>query len=59
TSITGSWPVILLQHPAISECHRRGRDLYVNITVLFSVSSCTLLCMALHSRASVKRTQPP
>ncbi|CAI9588081.1 unnamed protein product, partial [Staurois parvus] len=35
---------------------RMGRDLYVNNTDLSPVSSCTLLCMALHSRASVKHT---
>ncbi|CAI9550242.1 unnamed protein product, partial [Staurois parvus] len=29
--------------------HFRGRDLYVNNTDISSVSSCTLLCMALHS----------
>ncbi|CAI9595932.1 unnamed protein product [Staurois parvus] len=30
--------------------HFRGGDLYVNNTVL-PVSSCTLLCMAVHSKA--------
>ncbi|CAI9595710.1 unnamed protein product, partial [Staurois parvus] len=30
---------------------QRGRELYVNNTVLSTVSCCTLLCMVLHSRA--------
>ncbi|CAI9562430.1 unnamed protein product, partial [Staurois parvus] len=38
------------------ELPTRGRDLYVNNTDLSPVSSCTLLCMAVHSRASVKHT---
>ncbi|CAI9556518.1 unnamed protein product, partial [Staurois parvus] len=57
-SITGSRQVIPRQHPVISVYYRWGRDPYVNNTDLSSVSSCTLLCMALHSRASVKHTQP-
>ncbi|CAI9578824.1 unnamed protein product, partial [Staurois parvus] len=51
-SITGSRQVIPHQHPAISEDFQQGRDLYVNNTDLSPVSSCTLLCMAPHSRAS-------
>ncbi|CAI9548261.1 unnamed protein product, partial [Staurois parvus] len=31
--------------------HFQERELYVNNTVLSPVSSCTLLCMALHIRA--------
>ncbi|CAI9546917.1 unnamed protein product, partial [Staurois parvus] len=57
-SNTGSQPVISRWHPAISEYYRWGRDLYVNNTDLSPVSSCTLLCMALHRRASIKHTQP-
>ncbi|CAI9558848.1 unnamed protein product, partial [Staurois parvus] len=56
-SITGSRPVITHWHPKIAEYHRWGRELYVTI-VISPVSSCTLLCMALHSRASGKHTQP-
>ncbi|CAI9607551.1 unnamed protein product [Staurois parvus] len=32
--------------------HSRGRELYVNSTCLSPVNSCTLLCMALHSRTT-------
>ncbi|CAI9540973.1 unnamed protein product, partial [Staurois parvus] len=53
-SITGSRPVITWRHPVITKYYRRGRELYVNNAVLSPVSSCTLLCMALHSRASGK-----
>ncbi|CAI9534383.1 unnamed protein product, partial [Staurois parvus] len=53
-SITKSCPVITHRHPVIAEYYRRGRELYANNTVLFPVSSSTLLCMALHSRASGK-----
>ncbi|CAI9590951.1 unnamed protein product [Staurois parvus] len=44
-------------HPVITKYYRRGRELYVvKNTVLSPVSSCRLLCMALHSRASGKHT---
>ncbi|CAI9574339.1 unnamed protein product, partial [Staurois parvus] len=39
------------RHPAISENYQRGRDLCINNIDLSLVSSCTLLCMAVHSRA--------
>ncbi|CAI9578035.1 unnamed protein product [Staurois parvus] len=39
-----------LSQMVIAEHYRRGRELYVNNTVLSLVSSCTLLCMVLHSR---------
>ncbi|CAI9536487.1 unnamed protein product, partial [Staurois parvus] len=39
------------RHSAIVEYYRRGRDLCINNTDLSPLSSCTLLCMALHSRA--------
>ncbi|CAI9590449.1 unnamed protein product [Staurois parvus] len=45
--------------------HFRGRDLYVNNTDFSPVSSCMLLCMALHSTAiqsivlTVKHTHSP
>ncbi|CAI9591844.1 unnamed protein product [Staurois parvus] len=44
--------------PAISEDFQQGRDLYVNNTDLSPVSSCTLLCMVLHSRA-IQSTHNP
>ncbi|CAI9574548.1 unnamed protein product, partial [Staurois parvus] len=50
-SITESCPVITLYNPVIAEYYRRGRELYGNNTDLSPGSSCTLLCMALHSRA--------
>ncbi|CAI9562827.1 unnamed protein product, partial [Staurois parvus] len=37
--------------------YRRGRDLCINNTDLSPVSTCTLLCMALLCRTSVKHTQ--
>ncbi|CAI9574338.1 unnamed protein product, partial [Staurois parvus] len=39
------------RHPAISENYQRGRDLCINNIDLSPVSFCTLLCMALYSRA--------
>ncbi|CAI9599164.1 unnamed protein product, partial [Staurois parvus] len=42
--------------PVITEYHQLGRDLCTNNTDLSPVSCCTLLCMALHNRASVKHT---
>ncbi|CAI9549447.1 unnamed protein product, partial [Staurois parvus] len=56
-SITGSWALITRQHSVLAEYYQRGREQYVNNTVLSPVSSCTLLCMALHSRISRKHTQ--
>ncbi|CAI9622635.1 unnamed protein product, partial [Staurois parvus] len=35
----------------IAKYYQWGRELYVNNTVLSPVSSCTLLCVALHSTA--------
>ncbi|CAI9599268.1 unnamed protein product, partial [Staurois parvus] len=55
-SITGSRPVIPRWHMVIAEYLQWGRDLCVNNTHLSPVSSCTLLCMALYSRASVKHS---
>ncbi|CAI9568787.1 unnamed protein product [Staurois parvus] len=38
--------------------HFQGRGLYVNNTDLSPVSSCTLLCMALHRRAIQSSMSP-
>ncbi|CAI9621312.1 unnamed protein product [Staurois parvus] len=51
--MTRSQLVTLLTAPGDRQ---RGRDLCINNTYLSPVSSCTLLCMALHSRASVKHS---
>ncbi|CAI9556045.1 unnamed protein product, partial [Staurois parvus] len=56
-SITRSRPVIPHRHPVISKYLRWRRNLYVNNTDL-SRQLLQLLCMALHSKASVKQTQP-
>ncbi|CAI9579446.1 unnamed protein product, partial [Staurois parvus] len=55
-SITRYRKVIHHRYQAIILDHGWGRDLYVNNTDLSPFNSCTLLCMALHSRASVKHT---
>ncbi|CAI9601291.1 unnamed protein product, partial [Staurois parvus] len=55
-SITRSQLVIICRCPVIAEYYRRGRELYVNNTVLSPVISCTLLCMALHSIAEPYKT---
>ncbi|CAI9567456.1 unnamed protein product, partial [Staurois parvus] len=57
-SITGSRAVITRRHPVITEYLQRRSDLCINNTYLSLVSSCTLLCMALKSRASETHTQP-
>ncbi|CAI9533989.1 unnamed protein product [Staurois parvus] len=43
--------MISLWHSVITEYYQWGKELYVNDTVLSPISSCTLLCMALHNRA--------
>ncbi|CAI9536571.1 unnamed protein product [Staurois parvus] len=43
-------------HPVIEEYLRRGRDLFINNTDFSPVCSCTLLCMALPIRTSVKHS---
>ncbi|CAI9540745.1 unnamed protein product, partial [Staurois parvus] len=40
------------QYSVIVDYLQRGTDLCINNTDLSPVSSCTLLCMVLHSRAS-------
>ncbi|CAI9618913.1 unnamed protein product, partial [Staurois parvus] len=55
-SITGSRLVITQGSPSNTD---GGRKLYVMNTVLSPVSSSTLLCMALHSRASGKHRHSP
>ncbi|CAI9551715.1 unnamed protein product, partial [Staurois parvus] len=55
-SITGCRQVIPHRHSLITEYHQWGKsDLCINNSVnFFPASSCTLLCMAVHSTASVK-----
>ncbi|CAI9617465.1 unnamed protein product, partial [Staurois parvus] len=42
---------------AIAKEHRQGRGLYVNNKDLSPVSTSTLLCIAVHSRAIIKHKQ--
>ncbi|CAI9562306.1 unnamed protein product, partial [Staurois parvus] len=56
-SIIGSRLFVSHQHPVISEYLRRGRDLWINNIDISPFNSCTLFCMALHSRASETHTQ--
>ncbi|CAI9595364.1 unnamed protein product, partial [Staurois parvus] len=50
--------VITCRRPVIAE-HLQwgGGGLFVNKTVLSPVSSCTLLCMAVHTKANEAQTQ--
>ncbi|CAI9536546.1 unnamed protein product, partial [Staurois parvus] len=63
-SITGSWLVIILRRPVITDNHRRGGRLFCLQTIFLPVSSSPLLGIAVHSTAilisvlMVKNTPP-